>query len=142
VVRKPLILLAIAIVASFAIAACGSDDSSDSSSSTTAASTTESTTASGGGGASGPVDISETEFALDPSDPTVAAGEVTLTATNDGSIQHNLEIEGNGVEEVTDTLDPGDSGDLKVNLKPGTYEIYCSIDSHRDQGMEGTVTVN
>ena len=60
--------------------------------------------------------ISETEFALDPADPSVAAGEVTITATNDGATVHNLEVEGDGVEEITDDLDPGQSGELKLDL--------------------------
>jgi uncharacterized cupredoxin-like copper-binding protein len=28
-----------------------------------------------------------------------------------------------------------------VNLKPGTYEFYCPVDSHKAQGMKGTLTV-
>ena len=27
-------------------------------------------------------------------------------------------------------------------LEPGEYTFYCSVDSHRDQGMEGTIVVN
>ncbi len=137
--RKNLALLAIAVAIPFGLVACGGDDESDTTTAASDTSTESSTTASGGGG--GSVDISETEFALDPADSTVDAGSVTLTATNDGSIDHNLEIEGNGIEEVTDTLAPGDSGKLAVDLEPGTYELYCSIDSHKDQGMEGELTV-
>jgi plastocyanin len=29
----------------------------------------------------------------------------------------------------------------KVDLKPGTYQIYCTVDSHAAQGMEATITV-
>ena len=36
-----------------------------------------------------------------------AAGTYTFKVTNDGQTQHALEIEGNGVEEETDTLEPG-----------------------------------
>ena len=32
--------------------------------------------------------------------------------------------------------------DLVVDLpEEGEYEVYCPIDSHREQGMEGTITV-
>jgi len=147
VARKLLVLIAIAAIP-VVLAACGSDDSTSTSAasdtSSTAAttdtsSTESSTTASTGGGET--VSIGETEYKLDPSDATVKAGEVTFDVSNNGATTHNLEIEGNGVEEVTDSLSPGDSGKLTVDLKPGTYEMYCAIDGHRDLGMEGEVTV-
>ena len=131
--RKSLALFAIVIPLVFA--ACGSDDDE----STSASSDTESTTVSTGGGDT--IDVSETEFKIDPADPSAKAGTVSFNVTNDGQTVHNLEVEGNGVEESTDDLQPGDQGVLSVDLEPGTYEIYCSIDSHREQGMEGELTV-
>ena len=140
-VRKSLAL--IAIVIPLALAACGDDDDDDTSAATTETTTEETTTddtaQTGGGGEE--LTISETEFALDPADPSVAAGEVTITATNDGATVHNLEVEGDGVEEITDDLDPGQSGELMLDLAPGEYEIYCAIGDHAAQGMEGTLTV-
>ena len=141
-VRKSLAL--IAIVIPLALAACGDDDDEEPTSAATSETTTEETTTddaaqTGGGGEE--LTISETEFALDPADPTVAAGEVTITATNDGATLHNLEVEGNGVEEITDDLDPGQSDELTLDLEPGEYEIYCAIGDHAAQGMEGTLTV-
>ena len=141
-VRKSLAL--IAIVIPLALAACGDDDDEETTSAATSETTTEETTTddaaqTGGGGEE--LTISETEFALDPADPTVAAGEVTITATNDGATLHNLEVEGNGVEEITDDLDPGQSGELMLDLEPGEYEMYCAIGTHAAQGMEGTLTV-
>jgi plastocyanin len=142
VVRKSIVLIAIMIP--FALAACGDDDDDDTAAApeTTAAeeTTTEDTADTGGGGGES-LTISETEFALDPADPTVAAGEVTITAVNDGATLHNLEVEGNGVEEITDDLDPGQSDELTLDLEPGEYEIYCAIGDHAAQGMEGTLTV-
>ena len=161
-VRKVLVLIAIAIP--LTLAACGGDDSSSSTtaaasdtgaSSTTEASTTEDSSAddSGGddssgasdsgssGGSGGTVAISETEYKLTPSDPTTKAGSVTFDVSNDGGTVHDLEIEGNGVEEETEPIGAGSSAKLTADLKPGTYEIYCNIDSHREQGMEGTLTV-
>ena len=70
-----------------------------------------------------------------------AIGVSYRQAENIGSITHALEIEGKGVEEETKDLDAGQSAELKVTLKPGKYEIYCPVDGHRQQGMEGTVTV-
>lgn len=138
-VRKILLVLAISVP--FMLAACGGDDESSSSSPSTSADTetTDSGSSSSGGGAT--VAIGETEYALDPSDPSVDAGSVTIEADNNGSIVHDLVIEGNGVDEEVEDLDPGASDEVTVDLKPGTYEIYCSIADHRDQGMDGTLTV-
>jgi uncharacterized cupredoxin-like copper-binding protein len=144
VTRKFLAVIALAIAAALTLAACGSSDDTSStaavSSTTPAESTTSASSGSSGGGQS--VDIDETEYKLDPSDATVKAGSVTFAVTNSGKTTHNLEIEGNGIEEQgTDDLSPGSSGDLTVDLKPGTYTIYCSIDGHEDLGMKGSVTV-
>ncbi len=70
-----------------------------------------------------------------------AAGTKTESPPVSGSTTHALEIEGKGVEEETKDLDAGRSAELKVSLKGGKYEIYCPVDAHRQQGMEGTVTV-
>jgi uncharacterized cupredoxin-like copper-binding protein len=87
--------------------------------------------------------MSETEFKLDPSSVQVdQAGTVTFRVTNDGAVDHALEVDGQGVEEETETIKPGESAELTVDLsKEGSYEIYCPIGNHRDMGMEGTLTV-
>jgi uncharacterized cupredoxin-like copper-binding protein len=89
------------------------------------------------------VAISEKEYSLTPSDVTVdSAGTVAFKVTNNGQIAHALEVEGNGVEEETDTIQPGQSATLTVDLsKAGKYEMYCPIDGHKAKGMEADVTV-
>src|SRR5919204_2669863 len=96
--------------------------------------------ASGGGKT---ITIKETEYKLTPAKVTVAStGSVTFEATNDGQVDHALEVEGNDVEEETQTISPGSSAKLTVDLsKPGTYEVYCPIDNHRQMGMEATLVV-
>jgi plastocyanin len=29
----------------------------------------------------------------------------------------------------------------RIDLQPGTYTFYCTIDDHRKQGMEGTLVI-
>ena len=96
---------------------------------------------SSGGGQT--IKVKETEFKLTPSSFTVAKpGTVTFEATNAGTIGHALEVEGNGVEEKTSTISPGSSAKLTVDLsKNGTYEVYCPIDGHRQNGMQAALAV-
>jgi uncharacterized cupredoxin-like copper-binding protein len=135
------VAIAAAVIAAFALAACGGDEDEE----TVPAPTTTgeaATDATGGEGKAQEVDVSETEFAIDPANPKVKAGTVTFKVTNDGQIVHNLEVEGNGIEEELDEdLQPGDSGELTVDLQAGTYEWYCPVDEHAEQGMEGELTV-
>ena len=134
---RKFLVLAVAIVP-LALAACGDDDETTSAGATDT--TAAETTTAASGGAGGSVAIKETEFVLDPSDPTTGAGPVSIEVTNDGSIPHDLEVEGNGIEEVTDTIEPGGSATLDVDLEPGSYKIYCTIGDHEEQGMVGELT--
>jgi uncharacterized cupredoxin-like copper-binding protein len=119
-VKRLALLLALLAVA----AGCGSDDSSDESSGETA----------------NTVDVVASDFMFDPGSLSVdAAGRTTFRLTNDGGTTHALEIEGNGVEEETEEIGPGESAEVTVDLKDGRYEFYCPVDGHREQGMEGTL---
>ena len=118
-------------IAVLALAGCGGDGDDSGGGTTTS-----------GAAAGTPVTMSLVDFALEPKTVQLdAAGTYTFKVTNDGQTQHALEIEGNGVEEETDTLAPGDSGEVTVELAAGEYELYCPIDGHRANGMEGTLVV-
>ena len=86
------------------------------------------------------VEVSETEFALEPENPQVESGLVEFVATNDGQIDHSLEVEG-PEEAETDIIAPGDSASVQVELPPGEYKMYCPVGDHEAQGMVGTVQV-
>ena len=87
------------------------------------------------------VQISAKEFSLSPNMVNVPKpGAYAFAVTNDGTTGHALEIEGNGVEEKTGNIEPGSTATLRVTLsKDGSYEMYCPIDGHRGEGMEGTI---
>ena len=89
------------------------------------------------------IQVKETEYKLAPSSLTVSKpGTVTFDVTNAGTIDHALEVEGNGVEQKTSTISPGSSAKLTVDLsKAGSYEVYCPIDGHRSMGMEAKLVV-
>jgi plastocyanin len=96
-----------------------------------------------GGAVMQSVQISEKEYSLSPSSVDLSkTGTYEFKVTNDGQITHALEIEGNGVEDETEDIEPGQTMTLKVTLsKAGSYEMYCPIDGHKEQGMKGSVTV-
>jgi uncharacterized cupredoxin-like copper-binding protein len=124
------VLTTIAVL-TLALAGCGGDGDDSAGGTTTSAAATGT-----------PVTMSLVDFALEPKTVQLdSAGTYTFMVTNDGQTTHALEIEGNGVEEETDTLSPGDSGEVTVELAAGEYELYCPIDGHRAQGMEGTLVV-
>jgi plastocyanin len=82
------------------------------------------------------VEVVLTEFAIDMP-ASVPAGSVSFDIANSGTMAHNFEIEGQGIEESLDEdLDPNQAESLTVELEPGTYTVYCPIGNHREQGME------
>src|SRR3954464_5280017 len=141
--RRALPLLLVLAASVLALAACGGGSSSSS--------TTPGTTATGGGGSTGGGGGggSTVKVAADPSgalkfdqtELTASAGTVTIDFTNMSSLPHNVMIEGNGVsEEGTDTI-TSSSTSATVDLQPGTYTFFCSVDGHRAAGMEGKLVV-
>lgn len=84
------------------------------------------------------VRYSLSEFAID-GDVQIAAGPTQFEVNNEGSVAHNLVLEGGA---STADLNAGDSAVLDVgDLGAGSYVIFCSIAGHREAGMESTVTV-
>ena len=140
---QPRFIAAIAVpiaVLTLTVAGCGGSSSNSSTSSTGAASTQP---ASGGGQTeklsadpSGALKFTQTSL-------TAKSGTVTLQMTNPSSsgVEHAIAVEGNGVDQDGQIVQPGGTSTLSVDLKPGKYEFYCPFDSHKQQGMTGTLTV-
>ena len=98
-------------------------------------------TSEAGAAPSGALTVSATDFAFAPAELTAEAGSVSIELVNDGDAPHAIEIEGNGVEESSETIDAGETTTLTVELEDGVYEVYCPVDGHREFGMVGTLTV-
>ncbi|MGH2992409.1 MAG: cupredoxin domain-containing protein [Solirubrobacterales bacterium] len=143
--RSRAAMLGVVALCTAAIAGCGGDDDESPVVATTGPTgPTGPTGATGAAGQAQEIGVSETDFELDPADPTVEAGEVAITATNDsdGTV-HGLAVEGpSGEQELPKDLQPGDSGELTVELgEPGEYRWYCPIANHEQLGMVGDITV-
>jgi plastocyanin len=131
--RRTASLAALAAVAALAVAGCGDDDEE-------AADTTAAEQA--GGQPVATVEVTETEYKLDPPNPTVEeSGTVEFEVVNDGEVTHSLEIESEEEEFVSDEIAAGESTTLTADLAPGEYEYYCPIANHKELGMDGTLTV-
>lgn len=95
----------------------------------------------GTGVAAGPtqVEVTLTEFAIEPADITAPQGS-TLLLTNDGSATHNFAVD--GTDLVTPDFGSGESSTLDLaGLAPGEYPVSCHIAGHADAGMTGTLRI-
>jgi uncharacterized cupredoxin-like copper-binding protein len=81
------------------------------------------------------VEVKLTEYKIEMP-ATVGAGVTTFKVTNAGEETHGFEIEGNGIEKtLKPRLKKGESSSLQVDLKPGTYKVYCPVHGHKARGM-------
>ena len=106
---------------------------------TTAKTTTQPTTTTTAKPAATKVPVSEVEFKITLASTNFKAGEITFEAKNDGKIPHDLAIK--GTSDKTRLIPPGGSAELKVTLKAGKYELYCTVPGHEAAGMRLNITV-
>jgi plastocyanin len=81
------------------------------------------------------------DLSFDKQSLEARAGEVTLVMGNPSSLQHNVSIEGGGIDEEGNTVGEGGRSTVRAELRPGEYTFYCSVSGHQQSGMEGTLTV-
>jgi uncharacterized cupredoxin-like copper-binding protein len=157
--------LLVAIVASFAAMACEEEDDGDDGGSNTP---TAGETAAGTPPDDGTPDdgaqpqaitvVSSDDFVFDPDALTLTAGQpVVITLDNSGgAIEHDFASDEMPVSDVVEdgTAHEGDTTEVHVAAdgggsatleftptEAGEYVFYCSVEGHRDAGMEGTITV-
>ncbi|MQA24370.1 MAG: copper-binding protein [Micromonosporaceae bacterium] len=88
------------------------------------------------------VDVTEDEFSIELSEPELTPGTYTFVIKNEGAVGHNLVIDGPGVSKAqTPLIRSGRTETVTVTLREGTYDVWCSIGNHRDQGMELTLSI-
>jgi plastocyanin len=87
------------------------------------------------------VNVSLSEWKLQPSRTKVPAGSIRFLAENIGATQHALRVVGKGMDVSTDNFGPGESRTITMVLPAGQYQLICSIVGHEQQGMVATLTV-
>ena len=104
------------------------------------------------------ITVEASDFAYQPASITVPVGEpVTITLNNIGNIEHDFVVEKINVTDVQASdsgpaahhmgehqadydlhffARAGDTETLQFTaLEPGTYEVFCSIEGHKEAGM-------
>jgi uncharacterized cupredoxin-like copper-binding protein len=72
---------------------------------------------------------------------TAPAGQLEIDSPNKSPTDHNIALEGSGVDEKGPVVKNGAVSKITATVKPGQYTFYCSVDGHRQAGMEGKLTV-
>ena len=109
---------------------CGGDDSKQSSRTVTADS-----------GAT--VKVIAREYAFDPDRLVVkGGGPLTIELENEGDLAHNLRVTRDD-EEIggTPSFPGGRTESATVRLRPGRYELLCTVGDHAELGMHGELEV-
>lgn len=91
-----------------------------------------------------PVKIKGLEYKFEPETVTVegGGGPTTIEFENGGALAHNVRIIDGG-DDVggSPTFQGGETKSATVDLKPGEYELICTVGDHEAQGMKGKLTV-
>lgn len=135
---KLLPLIAALALGAFGLAACGGDDESTSTSASAETTAATGTTPD----ESFALAADPTELAYDQTEVSVPAGSVTVDFENPSSTPHDVVVEDADGNELLHTDEISESSaTATAKLDAGSYTFFCSVDGHRDAGMEGTLTV-
>ena len=79
---------------------------------------------------------------FDPPGVEAEAGTISVALTSEGG-PHTFTVElSEGDKTVAQVFAGGEPDIGEIELEAGTYTFYCAIPPHREQGMEGTLTVS
>jgi len=91
------------------------------------------------------VEVRLTDYAFNPKTFNLKPGKIQFNVKNEGTDLHSFRIEwktgGKTYSVATPELNAGEKAGLLVELPPGEYEVYCYEEQHREQGMEGRMTI-
>lgn len=90
------------------------------------------------------VNVVAKEFAFEPKEIKVNAGMAKFVVRNEGAVEHDFEIVGvdeHGVEHEAKLIRPSEAREVEVELKPGTYQVVCTVAGHKEAGMAATIVV-
>jgi plastocyanin len=149
--QKLAVTLAVTLVTALGLAACGGGGGGSSSAATTSGgggggggSTAAGTSTAAGGGSTVKISAAPSQLAFQQKSVSAKAGNVTVSFDNpDSAIGHDVCIEDSSGKLLGCTSIVTGSSTSKSfgNLKAGSYTFYCSVDAHRQAGMQGKLAV-
>src|SRR3954451_9724752 len=88
------------------------------------------------------VGVTETEYRITLGRATVPHGRITFSIANFGQDDHNLKVARHQIGYgFSGRVPAGARSHFTVTLRPGRYNLYCSIPGHRAMGMLARLTV-
>jgi plastocyanin len=105
---------------------------------------TTTTPSGGGGGSAVQLSADASQIAYTTDSLSAQAGNVTIDFENPNSaIPHDVCVDDPDGKELgcSDVVTGGTSSLDLSDVKPGKYTFFCSVDSHQQAGMQGTLTV-
>jgi len=87
--------------------------------------------------------VTAVEYSFALSRTSVPAGKVIFEFVNHGQDEHNLNVapaEGPLAGSFANTPASG-VRDQELELRPGTYTLFCSLPEHEKKGMKATLVV-
>jgi hypothetical protein len=90
------------------------------------------------------IEVRDTRLGVSPLNVGAGpAGKIGLEIVNNGQLEHNLRVEGPGLDEPSDTsIAPGQHRRTYVRVRAGTYRIYCPDADHAEKGVDGKLIVH
>lgn len=97
-------------------------------------------------GPGGNLVVESGEFFFEIQEQNLVEGEIAVTLVNNGATQHDFTIDEavgdvSSVPPGNETVPAGETIEGTLSLFAGNYVFYCSVPGHRQQGMEGELTV-
>lgn len=89
------------------------------------------------------VEVRDARIDVSPRKVAAGPGKVVLQLVNNGELEHDVRVEGPGLDEPSDTaLAPGQHRRTELRVRGGTYRIYCPDADHAERGVDAKLIVD
>lgn len=134
--RRRLVMAACAASTAILLAACGDDEPAR-----TGDDGSPGADAGTDGGERRSLTFTAVDIDFEEDEATASAGEVEVSLTNEGAIEHSWVVEGREADLRLYTQQSGQTDEGTITLEAGSYTYYCDVPGHRQAGMDGELTV-